>query len=68
MYITVEELKDYESTLYTRNYQTCSDVYLCRKTVALDSDFSYLYVTAKPYDYTKSLPRLTLSYRCNPTS
>lgn len=66
MFITVEELKNYVSDKYSRNYQTCADVYLCRKTVALDTDYSYLFVTAKPYDSTKSLTRVTLSYRCNP--
>jgi hypothetical protein len=64
MYITVEELKDYQSSRYSRNYQTCVDVYLCRRTVTLDDDYSYLYITAKPYDYRNQLTRITLSYRC----
>lgn len=65
-FITVEEMKDYGSTKYSRNYQACAGVYLCRKTVALDDDFSYLFLTYKPYDSTKRLTGVTLSYRCNP--
>ena len=65
-FITVEEMKDYTSTKYSRNYQACAGVYLCRKTVALDDDFSYLYLTYKPYDSTKRLTGVTLSYRCKP--
>jgi len=65
MYITVEELKDYESTKITRNLQSCVDDYLCRRTVTLDSDFSYLYLTYKPYNPTDRLDRITLSYWCN---
>jgi len=66
MFITVEEMKDYTSIKYSRNYQACADVYLCRKTIALDDDFSYLYLTYKPYDSTKRLTQVTLSYRCTP--
>jgi hypothetical protein len=66
MFITVEEIKDYTSTKYSRDYQACADVYLCRKTIALDDDFSYLYLTYKPYDSTKPLTQVTLSYRCTP--
>jgi hypothetical protein len=66
MYVTVEEMKDYQSDVYTRNRQSCIDVYLCRKTVTLDGDFSYVYLTYKPYTSQYRLDRITLSYRCNP--
>jgi hypothetical protein len=65
-FITIEEMKDYGSTKYSRNYQACAGVYLCRRTVTLDDDFSYLYLTYKPYDSTKRLTGVTLSYRCKP--
>jgi hypothetical protein len=63
-YITLEEMKDYSSTKYSRNSQACADVYLCRKTVTLDKDFSYLYVTYKPYVSTNRLAQVSLSYWC----
>jgi len=66
MFITLEEMKDYTSKIYSRNYQACADIYICRKTVALDDDYSYLYLTYKAYDSTKRLTQVTLSYRCNP--
>jgi len=66
MFITVEEMKDYTSRIYSRNYQACADIYICRKTVTLDDDYSYLYLTYKPYDSTKRLTGVTLSYRCKP--
>ncbi|MGE5832343.1 MAG: hypothetical protein ACM3X8_05430 [Methanomicrobiales archaeon] len=64
MFTTIEEIKDYSSTIYSRNKQTCLDVHLCRKTVNLDGDFSYLYVTYKPYRDSDRLSQVTLSYRC----
>jgi hypothetical protein len=66
LFVTVEELKDYQSTKYSRNYQACADMYLCRKTVALDDDYSYLFITAKPFNPVYRLTRVTLSYRCTP--
>jgi hypothetical protein len=66
IFTTVEEMKDYTSTKYSRNSQACSDSYLCRKTITLDNDYSYLYITYKPYDSTKRLTQVTLSYRCKP--
>ena len=66
MFITVEEMKDYTSVKYSRTYQACADVYICRKTVTLDNDYSYLFLTYKPYDSTKRLTGVTLSYRCQP--
>jgi hypothetical protein len=65
-FITVEEMKDYTSVKYSRDYQACADVYICRKTVNLDDDYSYLFLTYKPYDSTKRLTQITLSYRCQP--
>ncbi|HTY52489.1 MAG TPA: hypothetical protein VMB35_04795 [Methanomicrobiales archaeon] len=65
MFITAEELKDYSSVRYNRNYQACADVYVCRRTVTLNSDFAYLFLTYKPYIDTYRLTRVTLSYRCN---
>jgi hypothetical protein len=63
-FTTMEETKSYETTLYSRNKQSCFDVYLCRRTVTTDSDFPYLYITYKPYDSSKRLSQVTLSYRC----
>jgi len=68
MFTTVEEMKGYTSRgINSRNKQTCLDVYACRSTVTLDSDFSYLFVTYKPYQSSNSLTRVTLSYRCKST-
>ena len=66
-FITVEELNSYTSKIYSRNYQACAGVYVCRQKVTLDNSYSYLYLTYKPYDSTKRLTRVTLSYRCNPS-
>ena len=66
-FITVEELNSYTSKIYSRNYQACAGVYVCRQKVTLDNSYSYLYLTYKPYDSTKTLTRVTLSYRCNPS-
>ncbi len=66
IFTTVEEMKDYTSTKYSRNSQACADSYLCRKTITLDDNYSYLYITYKPYDSTKRLTQVTLSYRCKP--
>jgi hypothetical protein len=63
-YTTMEEMKDYAVDIYGRNKQTCLDTIVCRKSVTLDSDFSFLYVTYKPYNNAKSLSQVTLSYRC----
>jgi hypothetical protein len=64
MFTTLEEMKDYGTTKYSRNSQACADVYVCRKTVTLDDEFSYLFVTYKPYDDRYRLTQVTLSYRC----
>ncbi len=64
MFITLEELKDYSSKINSRNYQACAGYYVCRRTVSLDSDYPYLMITAKPYDSTKRMTRVTLAYRC----
>jgi hypothetical protein len=64
MFTTIEEMKDYGTTKYSRNSQACADVYVCRKTVTLDDEFSYLFVTYKPYDDRYRLTQVTLSYRC----
>jgi hypothetical protein len=67
MFTTVEEMKDYSSgqnAKYTRNSQSCFDVYLCRRMVTLDSDYPFLYIDFKPYRSTDSFDRVTLSYRC----
>ena len=64
MYITLEEMKDYGSVKYSRDYQACADVYICRKTVTLDDDFAFLFVTYKPYDDKYRLSLVTLGYRC----
>jgi hypothetical protein len=67
MFATLEEMKGYTSRgINSRNKQTCLDVYACRSTVTLDSDFSYLFVTYKPYQSSNRLDRVTLSYRCSP--
>jgi len=66
MYATVAEMKDYQSDVLTRNTQYCIDIYLCWRTVTLDGDYSYVYLTYKPYDPRYQLDRVTLSYRCNP--
>ncbi|MDD1662165.1 MAG: hypothetical protein LUQ60_00230 [Methanomicrobiales archaeon] len=63
-YTIIEEMKDYVSEKYTRNKQVCLDTVLCRKTVTLDGDFSYLYIDYKPYSAAKTLSKVTLSYRC----
>ena len=67
LYITVEEEKDLSLQVnerYYRNQQTCIDVPLCRRTVSLDNDFSFLYIEYKPYRSGDSLNQVTLSYRC----
>jgi hypothetical protein len=65
MFTTVEEMKEYASRgLNSRNKQNCLDVYACRVTVTLDNDFSYLYLTYKPYQSSDRFTRVTLGYRC----
>ncbi|MDD1670008.1 MAG: hypothetical protein LUQ67_01625 [Methanomicrobiales archaeon] len=65
MFTTVEEMKDYASReINSRNKQTCLDVNVCRVTVTLDNDFSYLYITYKPYQDSDRLTRVTIGYRC----
>jgi len=63
-FTTMTELKDYVGNSYTRNQQTCIDAIVCRKTVILDNDFSYLYLTYKPYNSNIRLNQVTLAYRC----
>ncbi|MDD1652569.1 MAG: hypothetical protein LUO86_06015 [Methanomicrobiales archaeon] len=65
MYVTVEEMKDYTSSKYTRNLQTCVDSYLCRKTVRPDDDFPFIYIYFRDSDTTRALvDRVFLAYRC----
>jgi hypothetical protein len=67
LYITVEEEKDLSVQItqrYYRNQQTCIDVPMCRRTVSLDDDYSFLYIEYKPYESRDSLNQVTLSYRC----
>ena len=64
IFTTVEELKSYLTSIYSRNKQSCIDVVVCRNTVTLDSDFSYLYITYKPYNENQRLSLVTLAYRC----
>ncbi|MGA2934498.1 MAG: hypothetical protein ABSD81_05025 [Methanomicrobiales archaeon] len=67
LYVTVEEEKDLSAQIsgrYYRNRQNCFDDPMCRETVSLDDDFSYLYIEYKPYNPGDSLNQVTLSYRC----
>ena len=67
LYVTVEEMKDYTGSKYTRNTQTCIDSYLCRKTVRLDDQFPFIYIYFRDSDETRALvDRVFLSYRCRP--
>jgi hypothetical protein len=70
LYVTLEEEKDLSTggadQRYYRNRQTCSNELMCRRTVNLDDNFSFLYTEYKPYNSGNSLSRVTLSYRCNP--
>ena len=68
LYVTMEEMKDYTGTKYTRNEQVCIDSRLCRRTVNLDDSFPFLYVTFRDTDQTKKLvDRVFLAYRCQGT-
>jgi hypothetical protein len=67
LYTTVEEEKDLSVNVdsrYYRNRQTCIDDPMCRETVSLDDEFSFLYIEYKPYKSGDSLNKVTLSYRC----
>jgi hypothetical protein len=65
MYVTVEEMKDYTTTKYTRNLQTCVDSYLCRVVVRPDDQFPFIYIYFRDSDTTKALvDRVFLAYRC----
>jgi hypothetical protein len=67
LYVTVEEEKDLTAQLanrYYRNRQSCFDDPMCRETVSLDDDYSFLYIEYKPYNPGDSLNQVTLSYRC----
>jgi len=69
LFVTVEEEKNMDKgggpdQRYYRNRQNCINVPMCRKTVQLDDDFSYLYIEYKTYNPGNTLSRVTLSYRC----
>ena len=69
LYVTLEEEKNMDNgggpdQRYYRNRQTCLNVPMCRRTVQLDRDFSYLYIEYKPYSSVNTLDKVTLSYRC----
>lgn len=69
LFTTVEEEKDLSVSTdnrYYRNRQTCFDDPMCRETVSLDDDFSFLYIEYKSYNPSDSLNKVTLSYRCKP--
>jgi hypothetical protein len=69
LYTTVEEEKDLSANVdkrYYRNRQTCFDDPMCRETVSLDDNFSFLYIEYKSYNPSDSLNQVTLSYRCTP--
>jgi hypothetical protein len=68
LYVTMEEMKDYSGSKYTRNEQVCIDSRLCRRTVNLDSSFPFLYIFFRDTDTTRSLvDRVFLAYRCSVT-
>ncbi|MDD1653388.1 MAG: hypothetical protein LUQ64_02465 [Methanomicrobiales archaeon] len=68
MYVTIEEMKDYTGSKYSRNEQACIDSRLCRRTVNLDASFPFLYIYVRDTDPTKSLvDRVFLAYRCTST-
>ena len=69
LYVTLEEEKNMDNggrpdQRYYRNRQTCLNVPMCRETVQLDDDFSYLYIEYKAYNSGNTLSQVTLSYRC----
>lgn len=67
LYVTMEEMKDFSGSKYTRNEQVCIDSRLCRRTVNLDSSFPFLYIFFRDTDTTRSLvDRVFLAYRCTP--
>jgi hypothetical protein len=66
LFVTLEEEKDMEigrERTY-RNRQTCLNDPMCRVTVQLDDNYSFLYIEYKPYYSSNSLSQVTLSYRC----
>jgi hypothetical protein len=66
LYVTMEEMKDYTGSKYTRNEQVCIDSRLCRRTVTLDDSFPFLYISFRDTDETKHLvDRVYLAYRCH---
>jgi hypothetical protein len=67
LYTTVEEEKDLSVNVASRNYrnrQDCFDDPMCRETVSLDNDYSFLYIEYKAYNSGDSLNQVTLAYRC----
>jgi hypothetical protein len=66
LFVTIEEEKDMESGRERnyRNRQTCLNDPMCRVTVQLDDNYSFLYIEYKPYNSANSLSQVTLSYRC----
>ncbi|MDD1656820.1 MAG: hypothetical protein LUO87_05540 [Methanomicrobiales archaeon] len=68
LYVTMEEMRDYTGSKYTRNEKVCIDSRLCRRTVNLDASFPFLYISFRDTDQTKSLvDRVFLAYRCRVT-
>jgi len=63
-YTTLEEVNDQVAYDFSRNRQACLDTLICRRTVTLDKEYSYLYIYYKPYNPTKTLSQVTLAYRC----
>jgi hypothetical protein len=63
-YIILEEVKEQVGYDFARNRQVCLDTFICRRTVTLDKEYSYLYISYKPYNSAKTLSQVTLSYRC----
>jgi len=63
-YTILEEVKEQVGYDFSRNRQVCLDTFICRRTVTLDKDYSYLFVSYKPYSSAKTLSQVTLSYRC----
>ena len=67
LYTTVEEEKDLSLNIASRNYrnrQDCFDDPMCRETVSLDDDYSFLYIEYKAYNSGDTLNQVTLAYRC----
>jgi hypothetical protein len=63
-YTILEEVEEQVGYDYSRNRQACLDTLICRRTVTLDKEYSYLFISYKPYSSAKTLSQVTLSYRC----